>query len=88
MVQAIRYDDRAYEPGDILPASRVWDDGEPTAEMLPGTSTLATECDSRYGRQYAAICEHKYLVEGRYVSDGYDNGELILADCTVVEVLK
>ncbi len=87
MVQAIRYDVKQYSIGDILPPSRVWVDGDPTDEVLPGTSVLLPFFDSNKGGQYQAFGEHKYIVEGRYVQDGYDDGEVVLAHCVVIEVL-
>ena len=85
---AIRYEMTPREIGDVLDNSRVWDDGEPTEEYLDGTCCLIEAQDKHSGRQYvAAGYAHKYLVEGRWIADGYDDGEVILENCTIVEAL-
>lgn len=100
----LRCDARAYEADDILPASRVWDDGEPTAEMLEGTSSLGLSLgDSEQQVErviaemtefYARRGEHIYLIAGDEMSIGYDRStcervyEAILTEAWVLEVVR
>jgi hypothetical protein len=84
---AIRYEENKREIGEVLDNSRVWFDGHPTDEYLDGTSCLIEAQDKYTGEQYRVVFPHKYLVEGRWISDGQDDGEVVLEDCTVIEVL-
>lgn len=87
-----RVDPKKYAVGDKLPASRVWDDGSPTDEILPGTSCTCIEskiaeyvdyCLLEYGTAYV------YEVDGHLCGvDGYDDGEQILTDCTIVRLIS
>jgi hypothetical protein len=86
-MEAIRYDERIFAVGDYIPDSRVWIDGEPTDELLPGTCVLIPVQDQYTGHQYQAVFPHKYLVEGIWVADGEDDGEVVLANCRVLEIL-
>jgi hypothetical protein len=49
---AIRVQSDVPADGTELPPSRVWVDGEPTAELLAGTCALGLESARRYGEQY------------------------------------
>ena len=89
MTQGIRYDNIEYDIGDYLPPSRVWIDGKPKQGKLPGTSVLILDQDDYTGeRCYGCQYTHKYVVEGRWVADGNDDGEIILADCKVIETIR
>ena len=83
---AIRYEETEREIGELLDNSRVWVDGEPTEEYLDGTSVLIEAQDRFSGQQYSGVFPFKYLVEGRWVADGEDDGEVILEGCTIVEI--
>ena len=84
---AIRYEETKRDIGEILDNSRVWINGEPTEEYLDGTSCIIEAQDKYTGEQYRVVFPHKYIVEGRWVADGEDDGEVVLADCRVVEEL-
>ena len=84
---AIRYEETEREIGELLDNSRVWVDGEPTEEYLDGTSVLIEAQDRFSGQQYSGVFPIKYLVEGRWVADGEDDGEVILEGCTIVKKL-
>ncbi len=89
MTDAIRYDNEVYEIGDYLPCSRVWDDGEITREELGGTSCLTIDQDPYTGeRCYGVAYAHKYVVKGIWITDGNDDGEIVLRDCRVIEILR
>lgn len=86
---AIRYEQTERKEGEYLNASRVWVDSYPTEDMLPGTCCLILEQDKYSGAQYVkAGFSHKYLVEGIWVADGEDDGEVILDNCKVLEDLN
>lgn len=84
---AIRYEKHQRKVGEVLEVSRVWDNGSPTKEYLEGTSCIIEAQDKYSGEQYRVVFPHKYLVEGRWVADGEDDGEVVLEDCVVVESL-
>ena len=86
---AIRYESKERENGEYLKSSRVWDyDGNCTDEILPGTCCLELTQDKYTGEQYKNILPHKYLVAGNYITDGNDDGEVILADCRIIADLN
>lgn len=79
----VRRDDDAYAVGDILPPSRLWDDGEPTEEVLDGTSAI----DPRKApllSQY--LGRYLYLLAGDYHTYGQDEGEVILRPAKVIDM--
>jgi hypothetical protein len=76
------------EDGETLPPSRVWDDGEPTEALLPGTSALSLD-DAR-SIEHALRVAPQY--PGAYVlllganrrQHGTDAGEIVMADAIVL----
>lgn len=84
----LRWDTRDYNPGDKLPCSRQWRDGEPTGKALCGTSAL--DANYRFNRWHLGTRYEGsiYLVKGRLVRRGQDAGEVILKDAVVVRKLK
>lgn len=91
-VVGIRTQDVPFELGAIYHNSLVWIDGEMTGEELPGI--CATEIlrspdrllsmhinGTYYGNYVAIICGNSY-------SWGQDDGEIIIEDPVVVEILK
>ena len=86
MMYAVRFEAIKREIGETLPKSRVWDDGTPTEELLDGTCCLDESWAKTDGHRYIlAGLVYCYLVRGRVVGEGYDAGEIILADCKIVE---
>lgn len=89
----IRTQEETFELGSIEHVSSVWDDGEETGETLTGISV--TDINSNmiimhsdehglnyyYGKHLAVIC-------GNSAEYGADEGELIIEDAVVVEILK
>lgn len=95
MLIGIRLDDEAYEEGDILPVSRVWDNGEPTEDVLDGTSVIGLYWHRMLRSRKAAEAlvalypyRHAYLVIGMFGENGEDEGELIIRNAKVVKRLK
>lgn len=87
----LRRDDRKYEVGDEIPASKDWDDGQPTNNDLPGTSTfgLQTYDDGWIGGSKISLMTyrhypHIYIVGGDIAEYGEDSGELVLSNCKVL----
>ena len=82
--------------GDKVPASRVWDDGEPTDEMLAGASCLKVAHDGigpahildHLARLSSYVGDHVYLVGGHYASYGEDDGEIVIEDAVVIDVIS
>lgn len=84
--------------GDILPNSRVWDDGEPTGDTLAGTSTFGVSDRSsihRAMRDMGLLSTSKYqgyfgkvvyLVAGNSAEAGEDAGEKIIKSAKVIAV--
>lgn len=88
-----RSDDRSYDVGNILPASRVWADNNVTDEILDGTSTTGIRYIEDAGK---ALTYHEasynygqpmYLVAGDLVGYGEDAGEYIISDAEVIAIL-
>lgn len=86
--------------GDVLPPSRIWDDNNPTDDVLPGTSALGLQAyvDTwdrkhlerviRLASVYRPFGPHVYLVCGRPAdSAGEDIGEIVLQHATVLAVI-
>ncbi len=85
---AIRYEEMEREIGTILDNSRIWERGFVTDDCLDGTSCIIEAQDKYTGGQYKAVSPYKYLVEGRWVADGEDDGEVVLEECTIIECLN
>lgn len=85
----LRIDSAEYGDGDELPESRIWDDNEPTDELLPGTSTLDIDMIRSHGEHLSGAYpgSHVYLVTGESAGWGEDFAEHLLSDCTVVRRL-
>ena len=89
----LRSDERDLQIGEIFPASRVWDDGEATEELLDGTSVTGF----RYAEDAAKALELQlsvynygqplYLVAGNLNSYGEDEGEYILEAAEFLAIL-
>jgi len=76
----IRYDNDL-QIGAKLPISRVYNDGDLTGETLSGTSVLEVGTDRDGMYPYP----HKYIVDGDFLEYGEDTGEVVVANCVVVE---
>jgi hypothetical protein len=81
------------DSGDLLPPSRVWVDGDPTDDLLPGTSALRIGfalSDDLVGRTLRAaggyLGARVALVAGRILDDGEDAGEVVLDSPEVIAV--
>lgn len=80
----IRVQDSEFVEGQILDNSFVWVDGEPTDEELDGTCALTLE-DADLIQDYFG--EHVAIIGGDFGEYGQDEGELIIKDAEVLEVL-
>lgn len=84
----IRIDDRLYSVGDNMPASRVWDYGEPTSDYLDGTSCVGiaytTEIDKAVKIANLYFGDHAYLIAGDSAEFGEDEGEYIIDNAVVI----
>lgn len=77
-------DDHQFELGTLNHVSHIWDDGDDTGEELAGV------CVIRADRAELASCyygEHIAIIGGDYIEYGEDDGELIISDPVVLEVL-
>ena len=82
----LRWDPKEYEPGDIIPPSRQWKDGEPTSRVYKGTSVIDPQNERwSYGDLTGTVYDgNVYLVSGRATGKGVDPGEVFLRDPVVV----
>lgn len=98
-VFGIRYDEREFAPGDVVPHSYHWIDGEPTDDPIDGTCTIRYDngrfyMDDDYAdieiddiREFARNYNYygsAYLVEGKSNGGGDDRDEVILEDPVVL----
>lgn len=92
----IRMDDAAYAVGEILPASRVWDDGEPTEDEMGGTSAvevcrerIPTEADVARALKASRIYIGRYLyvLTADNCGWGEDAGEIVMRKARVLAVI-
>ena len=90
----LRIDAKEYKPGDILPPSRKWIDGDLTDKVYKGTSTLDPRHKGfSYGHgklaaEYTRYDGNLYLVKGKVIRRGRDTGEVFLADPVIVKQLS
>lgn len=92
---ALRVDDRNYQVGEIMLPSRVWEDGSPTDQTLPGTSGIRVKAGGELAdpaealslllRDYGRVCgRYLYLIGGHYYEWGEDELEVIVKDAEVL----
>lgn len=92
----VRICDDEYQIGDRLPESSVWDDGEPTDDLLPGTCAITV----RWGFDNVRSVDEALLLAGGYVGKhayligsnagaerGVDDDEIIIRDAVVLGVI-
>ena len=70
--------------GEKLPPSRRWIDGEPTDEILPGTSALLAGAVEQYAPAYSSVLPYCYQVTGQSAGYGEDPGEEMVKNCIIV----
>lgn len=85
------YADEPDTPGASLDPSRRWVDGDPTDEVLAGTSCIALD----RGVEHAVSVARKYgdggrvaLVRGTFAGYGEDRDEVLIADAVVVSLVE
>lgn len=83
---AVRWDEPGLPVGHVFPPSRVWVDGEPTEETLPGTSAIAAKDLQRVVSRMNYYTGQPYIVCGELSLYGEDLGEVILRDCEVIAI--
>jgi hypothetical protein len=90
----IRADDRAFEVGQMLPNSFVWDDGVKTDEELDGTCAIRlydywTEKYNENAESQASEYpfDNVYLIAAKSAQEGNDRNELVMFEAVVVEIL-
>ena len=80
----IRVQEAEFVDGQILDNSFVWVDGEPTDEELDGTCALTLD-DADLIQDYFG--EHVAIIGGWFGEYGQDEGEIIIRDAKVLEVI-
>jgi len=90
-VRVVEEDASGFSVGDVLPPSRVWDDGVATDETLSGTSGI----DAGKGKLAKALDLSKQytgktmlIIGGDRGDAGEDAGEVIIKDAVVVGVIR
>jgi hypothetical protein len=84
-VWGVRWDDADLSVGHIFPASRVWDDGDPTDELCSGTSCIQDthlRCISETNYYVGTA----YIVCGLHAGYGEDPGEILMSECEIMAV--
>ena len=84
----IRFDVRDFKPGDKLPRSYRWVDGDQTNRLLAGTCVINPNLDyTNDWFNYSSYQGHVYIVRGKVIRKGQDFGEVILKDAVIVKKL-
>ncbi len=85
----IRWDEPGLKPGAPLSPSRVWQDGDPTPNLMEGTATIDPRAAARLGRNDLTTFYEgtPYLVTGERIASGADPAEVVLRDARVVAPL-
>ena len=93
-VIAIRTQNVPFELGEMTHESKVWDDGDETEESLNGICATniknsAVDMHSSDHTTYRGYYDGEYqaIIAGNYYSYGEDNGEIIISDPIVVEII-
>ncbi|GHU42113.1 hypothetical protein FACS1894111_05490 [Clostridia bacterium] len=91
----VRTQEEPFEIGEIEHLSKVWIDGEETEELLDGISVTDFESEmvimhgvdhtTRSGYYYG---EHIAIVCGNFATYGQDEGEIIINNAVVMEVIS
>lgn len=82
-VWGVRFDSPGLPIGHVFPPSRVWDNGDPTGDVLPGTCAVhADHLDVLIDYVGSA-----YIVCGNFVAHGQDRGEVIMSDCEIMAIV-
>lgn len=83
-IVGIRVQEVPFELGEMHHCSHVWVDGDDTEEELDGVSILRAD-RAEMARHYYG--NHVAIVAGNGYTYGEDDGEIVLRDPVVVEVL-
>lgn len=81
----VRVQDEPFEAGEIDHASHVWVNGEETEEELNGI--CAKNARNYFDDGTVYFGDHVAIICGNRAEFGEDDGELIISDPVVVEVL-
>lgn len=86
----LRIQDVPFELGSMEHVSRRWADGEETEEELPGVSAVAASMARRvflkpFPVEYFG--NHVAIIAGDKIEYGEDEGEIIIADPVVIEII-
>lgn len=77
-------DDYTFELGMLNHVSHIWDDGDDTGEELPGVCVIRADRAELANTYYG---DHIAIIGGNHIEYGEDDGELIVSDPVVIEVL-
>jgi hypothetical protein len=83
----LRWDERDFKSGELVPVSRRWVDNKLTTERLSGTSTISPRSRLSSSDKNALYKGYVYVVKGIRYRKGYDVGEVILKKAIVVKKL-
>ena len=82
----IRVQENEFTEGEMLGNSFVWIDGECTDEELDGTCAINLD-DAKCAIENGYFGEHIALIAGDRFEWGQDEGEIIIKDAVVIEVI-
>lgn len=80
----IRVQEVPFELGEMAHKSHVWIDGDDTGEELDGVCVLRGDYAHLAKNYYG---DHVAIIAGNSAETGEDNGEIIISDPVVLEVL-
>ena len=86
----IRCQEVPFEMGEMDHVSHIWQDGEDTGEKLTGVCVISARCAHRVfcGPAYTIYPgTHVAIVGSNYGYGGEDDGELVLENAEVIEIL-
>lgn len=80
----IRVQEVPFELGEMTHCSHVWDDGEDTGVELSGVCVLDSGRAELFDRYFG---DHIAIIAGNEYEYGEDDGEIILKDAVVIDIL-
>lgn len=83
LIIGIRWDDAIANHGDIMPESRIWDDGEPTEYTLGATSAIDIYDFLKRPWKFHYCGDNAYVLLGKAAGTGEDDGEILIKYATV-----
>lgn len=78
-------DEHQFELGVLNHVSNIWEDGDDTGVELPGVCVIRADRAELANTYYG---DHVAIIGGNHIEYGEDDGELIICDPVVLEVIS